>query len=203
MRLWAIPLVALAACDVAPRPIDLERSSIETPEEGYQVFLDTIIASNAARGIAEGCNTFAFDEVARDKRMRFFETEMERLAVDDPNTLNAIHRRLGVTVTAEQVAAQGYEGLTAPDVDTGFLLRNAGLTVDIGTRAIGMVARHGLEDDCADAEREIAQGTLAGSFLKRVTDDQLGGLAIQDAEPPELRAGEQGDLLAMPLIPVE
>ena len=203
MRHWAIPFLVLCACDVAPRPVDLERSRIETPEEGYQFFVDTIIASSTARSIAEGCNAYTFDQTLRDQQMRFFEAEMDRLAVDDPNTLNEIHRRLGVTATAEQVAANGYEGLTAPDVNTGFLVRNAGLTVDIGTRAIGMVARSGLEDDCADAEREISQGTLAGTFLKRVPDDQMGGFVFRFLDAPELREGAQEGSLAAPPTPVE
>lgn len=170
-KVLLLSVTALTACDVAPRPIDLERSFIDTPEEGYQVFVDTIIASNTARQIAEGCDRFDLDEAKKERQMQFFEAEMERLAVEDPATLEAIHQRLGIAVTAEEVVANGYDGLSAPDIDTAFLLQNAGLTVDIGTRAVGMLARRGLREDCADADREIAQGTMAGSFLASVEDE--------------------------------
>lgn len=177
MMRWIVPFLALAACDVAPRPIDLERSFIETPQEGYQIFVDTIIASNIARSAAENCAAFEFDEAVKDRQMRFFEREMERLAVEDPQTMEEIHRRLGIDVSADQVAASGYEGLTAPQVDTGFLVRNAGLTVDIGTRAIGTVVRTGLRSDCDDVNREISQDTLASSFLRPVEGELNGTFA--------------------------
>ncbi|MEY1555057.1 hypothetical protein AB3Y40_05430 [Yoonia sp. R2331] len=198
MRRGAIALLALTACDVAPRPVELERGFVETPAVGYQLFVDTIIASSTARRAAEGCPAYSFDEAARDGQMRFFEDEMERLAVDDPATLEGIHQRLGIDVTAEQVVANGYDGLSAPDVDTGFLIRNAGVTVDIGTRAIGMVGRRGLVDDCKDAEREIAQGTMAGSFLKPIEGELNGTFAKLPHD------GDASDeLLATPRVSVE
>jgi len=165
--LTSIVFFGLCACDVAPGPVLLEQSSIEAGEEGYQFFIDTTIAEVIAESVSENCRELIFDTGLRDEYRSFFHSELERLSAADPRVFDEIMGRLGFPIRARDVADLDVEELQNFSVDRDFFITNPELTADVGTRAIGIVFRTGLEYTCEDGEREIAQQTRAGSFLFR------------------------------------
>lgn len=164
-------LFVLSGCDVAPQPTDFERNLIQTPEQGYRVFADGLLASNMARQVAKTCAGYRFDEVERERYFNGMIADWKRLAREDPATFDGLMRRIGLSITPAEMQSDRFDSLQSVfgGLNVGaYQARNAGITADLGGRAIGSILRRGLTSDCADAKREVAQKTLAGSFLKPV-----------------------------------
>ena len=166
---WWLALLPLAACDVAPRPIDLERSFIETPDEGYQVFVDIYTAIGASEIIAGACDAVDVDREKTDAYADWSETEFFRLAEEDPETFDALARRVGLPLRASDVSDDDFTAWETFKRNFSFgtfAVVNLGFTVDAVSRATGVVIRNGAQPDCDDAAREREQGTLTGLFLR-------------------------------------
>lgn len=188
---WILLMLPLAACDVAPRPIDLERSFIETPDEGYQVIADFMTAMLTTQWIASECDTYEADRVRQQAFIDWLEADLNRLAAEDPETFNDTMTLTGMPVTAEEWLKNGGGGMFPDRPGLGFLGARLGVGIDALTRLIGAGVRTRGDFNCASAEREIAQGTLAGSFLKPVPEDQPGGLTVSVPEAPRVDASKQ------------
>jgi len=163
---WCIAAISLTACDVAPKPIDFGNSKIETAGEAYQVFADGALASSVSKNLAAACDGFDHDVAAERRYRSFFEAEFERLLVEDPEVAREFLSRLGFNFPKGPLPIKSFNDIKGRDINTAYLAVNAGVTFDIGARAIGGVLRQRGSPNCAAADREVAQGTLAGSFLR-------------------------------------
>ncbi|MEO9865686.1 MAG: hypothetical protein ABJO29_06555 [Yoonia sp.] len=132
----------------------------------YDFMLDQSVASKRARDIVRACLPLQLDRAAIARRNDIRTNEMARLEQDDPQVLLDFADRMGIPVEANSRIANrtGTRNPTALAM-TGL---NSGMLADFGGSVLLRLAVSPSSDSCSDGAREMDNGTLVGSFLKRV-----------------------------------